>query len=212
VKVDIKICGLTDSDDALKALEMGADYVGFVLYPESPRAVTPTGLRRLVDHLPSGSRKIGVFVNSPRQEVERIALDCGLYAIQLNGDESAEDFADLATPVWRAIRFSRGKHIPRPAQWQPVARYVVDSAVAGKYGGTGVKGEWEDARKFARKYPVMLAGGITPANVAEAIRTVKPIGIDTASGVESRPGRKDSKKLKELILAVRRLEDRSRPI
>lgn len=200
--IEIKICGLTNLPDARMALDAGADYLGFVLYERSPRHITPGALRRLLDRLPTGARAIAVFVNAHRELVEILARDCRLHAIQLHGNERLADWIDLPIPVWRAARLRRGQPDPTPDQW-PATRYVLDASVPGRYGGTGQTTDWAKAAKLARQAPLMLAGGLTPHNVAEAIRVVTPLGVDTASGVEKAPGKKDRRKVAAFIQAVK---------
>ncbi len=200
-KLDIKICGLTNLADAQAAWEAGADFLGFVLYRRSPRGTAAGTLRRIVDRLPAKARCIGVFVNAPREEVLRVAADCGLYAVQLHGDEDAREFERCPVRLWRAVRLARGGPRPVPGSW-PAERYVLDAAAPGMYGGTGRKVDWARAAALARKDQVMLAGGLTPANVAEAIRRVRPLGVDVAGGVEKSPGKKDHRKLQAFIKAV----------
>ncbi|MDI6774151.1 MAG: phosphoribosylanthranilate isomerase [Verrucomicrobiota bacterium] len=201
--LEIKICGLTNAEDAAAAAALGADYLGFVLYPKSPRATNARALARILSEMPQTARAVGVFVNSPRDEIEAVAADCGLRAVQLHGDEQPEDFRDMPAPVWRAVHFQRGVWTPRPADWPGAARYVVDAAVARQYGGTGVAADWLAARELAAGAPVMLAGGLTAESVAEAIRAVRPLGVDVAGGVESRPGRKDHGKMRAFIARAR---------
>ena len=200
--LDIKICGLTNLADARAAQAAGADFLGFVLYRKSPRGISAGTLRRILDHLPGAPRAIGVFVNEAREEVIRIAEDCGLYAVQLHGDEAADAMLPLPVRVWRAVRLGRSRVEPAPKSW-PVERYVLDAAAPGLYGGTGRQVDWVRAGAVARKYPLMLAGGLTPENVAEAIRQVRPLGVDVAGGVEKAPGKKDHRKLKAFIAAAR---------
>ena len=202
-KTEIKICGLTNLPDARMAMDAGADYLGFVLYERSRRRITPGALRRLLDRLPAGARAIAVFVNARRELVEILARDCRLYAIQLHGDERLADWIDMPVPVWRAARLQHGKPDPAPDQW-PTARYVLDATVPGRYGGTGRTADWAKAAKLARQAPLMLAGGLTQNNVAEAIRIVAPLGVDTASGVEKAPGKKDHRKVAAFIQAVKK--------
>jgi phosphoribosylanthranilate isomerase len=205
-QVDIKVCGLTTVEDARIAMDCGADFLGFVLHPASPRFVTAAALSRILDKLPGSPRGIAVFVDEKRKRVEKIASDLGLYAVQLHGDEDAREYADMSVPVWRAVRMYRGAIQPEPASWL-ATRYVVDAAVSGRYGGTGVRVDWCLAARFAVKFPVMLAGGLTPANVLRAIQVVKPLGVDVASGVEVSPGRKDPARVERFIRAVRRKTD-----
>ncbi|MFA5343944.1 MAG: phosphoribosylanthranilate isomerase [Kiritimatiellia bacterium] len=203
---EIKICGLTNLPDARMALEAGADYIGFVLYERSPRHIALGALRRLLDRLPAGARAVAVFVNAHREIVETLARDCRLHAVQLHGDERLADWIDMPVPVWRAARLRHGQPDPAPDQW-PTTRYVLDATVRGRYGGTGQTADWTLAAKLARQAPLMLAGGLTPRNVAEAIRIVAPLGVDTASGVEKAPGKKDRRKVADFIKAVK--EDRA---
>ncbi len=203
--LEIKICGLTSLADARLAHEAGADYLGFVLYAGSPRGLAPDAFRRLRDRLPAGTRAVAVLVNAARALADELAREGGLYAIQLHGDEAAAEWAGLPVPVWRAVRLRPGAGAgldPDPAGW-PAARYVLDAAAPGRYGGTGLTVDWTRAAYAARRWPITLAGGLTPANVAEAVRTVRPAGVDTAGGVEAAPGRKDPRKVAAFIRAAR---------
>ena len=206
--VKVKICGLTNSDDAMAALDLRADYIGFILYSESPRWITFAKLAHILDKVDRTRKAIGVFVNEPRANVEKIAVDCGLYAVQIHGDEEPEEFVDMPVPVWRAVRFRNGSFMPPPEKWR-AERYVVDAAVPGLYGGTGVAADWHEAATLAAGYPVMLAGGLTPENVGEAVRIVKPLGVDVASGVETEPGEKSYTKMKQFIEAVKSIDSPS---
>ncbi len=201
--VAIKICGLTSLEDAQVALDAGADALGFVLYPKSPRAVTRTVLARIVSELGGHAQCVGVFVNTPAGEVRQTALDCGLSAVQLHGDECADDFLDMPVPVWRALRVEADGCRPAPALWPMAVRYVADAAVAAGYGGSGIKADWERAAVLAKQFPMMLAGGLTPGNVAAAIAQVHPLGVDVSSGVESAPGRKSHAAVRAFIAAAR---------
>jgi phosphoribosylanthranilate isomerase len=201
-RVEIKICGLTTRDDAAAALEAGADYVGFVFWARSPRAVAPGAVARIVAVLGAEAKAVGVFVNASPKEVVRIVGDCGLHAAQIHGDERAEAFAGIGCRVWRAVRRIRGRWQPAPGRWR-AERYVVDAAVEGRYGGSGVLADWPAAAQLAGRRPVMLAGGLTPDNVAPAVRMVRPLGVDVSSGVESAPGRKDYREMKRFIRAAR---------
>lgn len=201
--VQIKICGLTNRDDAAAAMDFRVDYLGFVLYPKSPRGITAAKLVEIVDSLPSGFRAIGVFVNTPCEEIEVIAGDAALYAVQLHGDEAPADYMGIRIPIWRAVQLREGRWQPDPAPWS-AARYVVDATVKGKYGGTGVTADWAQAAVLARQHPVVLAGGLNPDNVSAAIKAVSPLVVDVVSGIESAPGRKDLKKLRAFVDAVHR--------
>lgn len=204
MQIDIKICGLTNLPDARAALDAGADFLGFVLYAKSPRGISESELRRIVERLPAGARTVGVFVNERPETVARIYSECGLRAVQLHGDEEPDEFAGLNLPVWRAVRVrADGIAAPAPARW-PAERYVADAYAPGVYGGTGKTADWRAAAELATGFPVMLAGGLTPENVGEAVRAVRPNGVDVAGGVESGPGKKDHLKLNAFIAAARK--------
>jgi phosphoribosylanthranilate isomerase len=200
-RLEIKICGLTHADDALDALEAGADFLGFVLYAKSRRHLTPSALERLRRRLPREARCVGVFVNATPAAVAKVMRECGLYAAQVCGEESAADFAKFRLRLWRVVRSTKGRWAPNPGEWK-AERFVVD-APGPQYGGTGECADWNRAGVLARARPVMLAGGLTPLNVAEAVRVVRPAGVDVASGVEAVPGRKDPVKVRLFIQAAR---------
>jgi phosphoribosylanthranilate isomerase len=201
----IKICGLTNLDDARWAVEAGADFLGFVLYPKSPRYLSVKELGRIAGGLPGAVRKVGVFVNELPSLVQEVVSACGLAAVQLHGDEDPRDFEDVGAPLWRAIRLQDGKWMPDPLKWT-VERYVMD-AFSPAYGGTGMTLDRAAAGAFAAHHRAMLAGGLTDANVSEAIRRVKPLGVDVSSGVELSPGRKDRRKVSAFISAARAADE-----
>jgi phosphoribosylanthranilate isomerase len=205
MSVEVKICGMTNRDDVLSALEAGADYVGFVLYGKSPRGIPASRMREILDGLDAPCRAVGVFVNEPRAAVAAVAADCGLYAVQLHGDELPGDFASFPHRLWRAVRLGAAAPAVAPEEWK-AERYVVDAAVPGVYGGTGVPADWERAAALAAQHAVILAGGLTVENVERAIAAVHPAGVDVSSGVESEPGRKDRAKVAKFIANVKRHE------
>lgn len=199
----MKICGLTNRDDAMFALEYGADYIGFVLYEGSPRGITGNRLFHMLGGIDVDRKAVGVFVNETREEVIKIAGDCGLYAVQLHGDEVADDFPGMPIEVWRALRVDGDICVPEIQEW-PAGRYVIDAHVPGIYGGTGTLADWDRSAELACEYSVMLSGGLTPDNVAEAVKKVCPAGVDTSSGVEAGPGRKDRNKVRDFIRTAKR--------
>jgi indole-3-glycerol phosphate synthase / phosphoribosylanthranilate isomerase len=194
----IKICGITNAEDALLATELGADAVGFIFYTESPRAVDPGAAGSIIGMLPARVRPVGVFVNHPREAIEKTVRETGIRTVQLHGDEQPEDTRFGSIPAWKAVR-------PRTdADLEPLGRYgveafVVDTPDRTLYGGTGRTGNWELARKAAQRHRVILAGGLGPDTITRAISTVQPFGVDVNSGVESAPGKKDRKKLESLF-------------
>lgn len=206
--IDVKICGITCTEDASFASDSGADYVGFVFHRHSPRYVTPAAAREICLQVPGTVKKVGVFVNMPASEVTEVVEECRLDVVQLHGDEDAAGYVNVAKRIWRALRLVSGKWTPDPNDWK-CERMLVDATVAdGRYGGTGATADWTTARQLASKRSVMLAGGLTAENVASGIETVRPAGVDVVSGVEAFPGRKDPVKVKRFIDTVRSCEAR----
>lgn len=203
MNLEIKICGLTNAGDVRAALEAGADYLGFVLYARSPRAVTPAVLEEILATTGAAPRSVGVFVNTPADEVLDTVMRCGLAVAQIHGDEAASDFHGMPVPVWRAVSAANGAWTPPPATWPQANRYVVDAAVPGQYGGTGSTADWPLAAALAREVPVMLAGGLNPENIGNAVLRIRPLGVDVSSGVELRPGVKSHPALRAFITAAR---------
>lgn len=209
----VKICGLTNLADALAAVDAGADLLGFNFYPSSPRYVPPEDCARMVRELRlrrSLTVMVGVFVNEPPAEIRAIMDHCRLDLAQLSGDEPPEDLIRLGACAFKALRPANATTLQDslaryPARLGPPA-WLVDAFRPGRYGGTGQVAEWNLARSLARQAPILLAGGLTPENVAQAVRQVQPWGVDVASGVESTPGQKDDAKMRALIEAVRKNE------
>ncbi len=207
----IKICGITNLDDALSAVEAGADMLGFNFYPKSPRCIKPEDcavIIRLLRARGAHPTTVGVFVNAGTEEV-RDRLDfCGLDLAQLHGDEPPEMLAEFGERAYKALRPATPADLEQALLRFPekgtAPAVLVDAHSPDKYGGTGHKADWELARLVARSRPLLLAGGLDAENVAEAIRQVRPWGVDVASGVESAPGRKDPRKIAEFIQAARR--------
>jgi phosphoribosylanthranilate isomerase len=199
----IKICGIKTIQDALAALEAGADLIGYNFYPESPRSIDIGICRDIM----SVMRKyghityVGVFVNASVAEILATVQTCGLNLAQLHGDESPEVVQALDGIGFKAFRGVPG-HLNGFIRDQPPA-FLVDASVKGIYGGTGVTADWTRAAEIAKQYPVLLAGGLTPENVADAVQQVRPWGVDVASGVESAPGMKDPGRMKAFVRAVR---------
>lgn len=205
-RVEVKICGLTNTRDAAKAIELGADYIGFVAYERSRRAVTPEQLAAIAADLGQEGRRrmVAVVVNMPRADVERMIERSGIGIVQLHGDEKRAEFLGMGANVWRAVKLDGGgAAAARAAAAWCADRYVVDASAPGMYGGTGQTADWAAAAIFASRHPTMLAGGLTPDNVAEAVAKVSPLGVDTAGGVESVPGMKDVALMKRFIQAAR---------
>jgi phosphoribosylanthranilate isomerase len=204
--IKIKICGITNADDALAAVEAGADALGFVCYRKSPRYVEAEIIKRIVAGLPPFVLPVGVFVNEEMQTVRDLMDSCGLVLAQLHGDETASYCESLGRPVIRAIRLrNRGTllHLAEYKGRAGVRGFVVEAFSEETYGGTGQVADWSLAVEAANTAPIFLAGGLTPENVHEAILKVRPYGVDVSSGVEAGPGKKDHEKIRAFIRAAR---------
>ncbi len=216
----VKICGIREKAHALAVIEAGGDFIGLVFAP-SKRQVTPARAGEIVDAAKSRSDAIdtvGVFVNMPATEVNNIAGSCNLDWVQLSGNESWEYCRQISRPVIKAIRIRQGQSpeqiLTDLATWAKILTskkylYLLDSEVEGRYGGTGTVFDWALARQAAEQSPVIIAGGLTPENVAEVIEMVAPWGVDVSSGVET-GGVKDIAKIKAFIEAVRKADDSKR--
>lgn len=215
----IKICGITNLEDAQSAVDAGADAVGFVFYEKSPRKADPIMARDIVSQLPSTVEKVGVFVDETPLAIADVADKVGLTAVQLHMDERTslqrqvtkrKVFLSLPAKIveltWRKKGAAWGTFFPLPDN---LAGILVDSSAVG---GTGKSFNWKEIRAFVslmgKQNPIVVAGGLTPSNVAEAIRILKPWGVDVSSGVESSPGKKDPEKVRAFIRAVREMHVR----
>ena len=199
----IKICGITSLEDARAAIDAGADYLGFNFYPPSPRSILPDACAEITSVLRRETPQVqlvGVFVNMPVEQVKTIMRDCSLRMAQFHGDEAPGMLAALGGRAFKAFRgipvnvtgYARGE---APA-------FLIDASVKGAYGGTGITADWSAAANLAKRFPLLLAGGLTAENVGEAVRRVRPWGVDTASGVEASPGKKDAEKMKAFVKAI----------
>ena len=195
----VKICGITSLDDALAAVEAGADALGFVFYKESPRHIFPEQAATIIAQLPPFVQVVGLFVNEEVGVVNEVADLCRLDLIQLHGDEPADYCRQIRRRVLKAFRV-RSLTCLDPIRDYPVAGYLLDTFSPSFYGGTGLSFNWEIAAEAVKRHQrIVLAGGLTPDNVAEAVRQVRPWAVDVSSGVESAPGKKDHQKVREFI-------------
>ncbi|HAP93493.1 MAG TPA: phosphoribosylanthranilate isomerase [Desulfotomaculum sp.] len=192
----VKICGLTDLDTALFVAGAGADAVGFV-FAASVRQVSPDLARSISRALPSFIMKIGVFVNAPLSEVQNTARYCQLDAVQLHGTESPEYCRSVGWKTIKAFSVGGGLSLKMISDFS-VDAVLLDTYVPDRAGGTGETFDWETAKELGCARPLILAGGLTPANVAGAIRAVQPYGVDVSSGVET-DGKKDREKIRQFI-------------
>jgi phosphoribosylanthranilate isomerase len=210
----IKICGLTNYEDALQAIEAGADMLGFNFYPPSPRSITVENCAEITSRIRRqfpAVTTVGIFVNESIEQIENTLATCDLQLVQLHGDETISDLEALGSRAYKAIRpksegearelfdrfASRGSTSPG---------LLLDAFKLGSYGGTGEVADWGIAAQLAKSTPLLLAGGLTPDNVCAAIDQIQPWGVDIASGVESKPGKKDVNKMKAFIQAIRTQE------
>jgi phosphoribosylanthranilate isomerase len=211
----IKICGITNLEDALTAIDAGADALGFVFYEKSPRKIEPETARKIVGELPGTIEKVGVFVNQTEESVCALADEAGLTAIQLHGDNEDPHVADLIAEHRPHLKVIVGisMHHAKPEGWAMMWRpdvvhaFLVDAGNSSNYGGTGKTFDWQISQPsievIARLGRVIVAGGLDPTNVSVAIHTLKPWGVDVASGVEASPGKKDPERVRAFVNAVR---------
>jgi phosphoribosylanthranilate isomerase len=199
----VKICGITNKEDALCATGCGAAALGFIFYPPSPRYIKPEDARKIISGLPKEVVNIGVFVNEKVDEIKRVMKYCGLDMIQLHGDESPEFCREFpAFQVIKAVELKNDDDLNHAYSYE-VEAILVDSRHAGLYGGTGRKANWKLACRTKNKKPLILSGGLHENNIAEALQTVAPAALDINSGVESEPGKKDHAKLARIFEIIR---------
>ncbi len=203
MRVRTKICGITRLEDALHAASCGVDALGFVFYDKSPRYIAPDAAARIIAQLPPFVSAVGLFVNETPELIRSTADLCALDLIQLHGDETPEH---CHLPPYRVVKALRVKDASSLAQAEsyPVNALLLDAWSPAAYGGTGERFNWELAREMAAKKPVILAGGLCPENVAEAVSAVAPYALDVSSGVESSPGIKDPQRVQAFIENARR--------
>ena len=200
----VKICGITNKEDALMASDFGADALGFVFAKGSPRKVTPVTAGNIINKLPPLVVPVGVFVDSPIEEILSIIESTGIQCVQLHGNESPVEYSKINIPIIKSFRVD--KHFEADTLLRfPAAAYLLDTFVKGTMGGTGKTFDWNMAVSAKAYGRIILAGGLIPDNIIEAINKVQPYGIDISSGVESAPGKKDKMKLQQLFTAINSL-------
>jgi phosphoribosylanthranilate isomerase len=220
----IKICGTTNLDDALLAVDAGANAVGFVFYEKSPRCVSVETAQKINQKLPERVEKVGVFVDASCDEISKAVNRAGLTAVQLHGKRSQESVWQDPRPVRESVGVSKViPMVPSDALKDAnggvffsnrieIFALLIDSQVNGSSGGTGSTFDWESARGMVQalslSFPVIIAGGLGPANAAKALEIFQPFGVDVASGVEQMPGKKDPDKVRAFVRAVRRVDQR----
>ena len=197
----VKICGITELRDALKAHELGADFVGFIFFENSPRKIDTTAASRIIKGLPDGLEKVGLFLNQDEEYVRRTARTCGLDILQLHGRETPEYCARLRKDfkIMKSFKIKDASSLEDVNDYDDVDFYLFDTYVKGMPGGTGKSFDWDLLKGKTFKKGIFLAGGLKPENVAAAVGKVSPYAVDVASGVEKSPGKKDHRLLKEFI-------------
>ena len=204
----IKICGITRLEDAERAVALGADAIGVVLWERSPRAVTAIQARAILRTLPPFVTRVGVFVDAAPATIRALVDEVGLDAVQLHGDEPVEDYVNLPIRLIKAVTLSDDGAVQVCTRLPADVTPLVDAADRERRGGTGQLANWARAAALAGVRPAILAGGLTPANVEHAMREVRPWALDVSSGVEDAPGVKNHDRLRALFDAVRRGEER----
>ena len=201
-QVKVKICGMTNLKDVKVAVDGGVDAVGFIFYKKSPRSVTMQAVRKIVLELPPFVDSVGVFVNETAEQINKIADRCNLDRVQLHGNESPTFCKKIRRRVIKAIRVKDIQSLKKLSDY-PVSSFLLDTFSEDQYGGTGKVFDWNLAYPAKKYGPIILAGGLTPINVHQAIQRIQPYGVDVCSGVESQPGIKDHKKMKAFLKNVK---------
>lgn len=199
--VKVKICGITNLEDALLACVSGADALGFNFYEKSPRFISPDRAREIITTLPPFVTRVGVFVNMPLESLQKLSKELDLNLVQLHGDESPEYCRALKVPFIKVFR------VDEYFDWQilrkyPTRTFLLDTYRKGMYGGTGATFDWRVAREARNFGRIILSGGLTPENVAAALDAVRPYAVDVCSGVEQAPGKKDPEKLRAFMVQI----------
>ena len=197
----LKVCGITRLTDALHAAQQGATALGFVFWPRSPRFVTPEQAAEIIGELPGSVTTVGVFVNESIDGIRRVVARAGLTAVQLHGDEPPAYADAIPCSLLRSVTLDEAAQACE--DWPPGTTLLLDAADRERRGGTGQRVDWTRAAALARDHRVVLAGGLTPDNVADAIAHVRPYGVDVSSGVEQSPGVKDLHKMTEFLMSAK---------
>jgi phosphoribosylanthranilate isomerase len=198
----VKICGITNLEDAKFAVQCGADAIGFVFHEDSPRFISHYRAAEIVKSLPEHISKIGVFVNAEKKFVQEIIKHVNLSAVQLLGDAGADDLLGYDTSVIKVFRVYKDFDVATMKNYL-VDAFLLDTYKEGSYGGTGKAFDWNIAVRAKEYGRIILSGGLSPENVEDAVRFVRPYGVDVSSGVEGSPGKKDPKKVREFIMRAK---------
>jgi phosphoribosylanthranilate isomerase len=204
--VRVKICGITNWRDAKAACDLGAAALGFNFYEKSPRVLSPADAWNIIYRVPHTAEATGVFVNWAAGTIIALSRALSLTSVQLHGNELPDVVQQCAKRFWvtKAFQVGPGFQLKKLRNYTAASAFLFDRARAGQYGGTGKRADWVVARRAAKSHRIILAGGLTPENVADAIRSVRPYAVDVASGVEAQPGKKDHGKMREFFHEVER--------
>lgn len=200
--VRVKVCGITNSDDAFRAVELGVDALGFIFYKGSKRFIDPRDAYPIISSLPPFVSTVGVFVNQGPDEIREAVETSGVNTVQLHGDETPEFCAMLPYKLIKAVRVKDTLNTEE-VELYPVLAILFDKHTDEMYGGTGTSFDWGVLKGIAISKKVILSGGLTPENVSRAIETVRPYGVDVSTGVEDSPGKKNHMKMRKFIEAVK---------
>jgi len=200
----VKICGITNIEDAMFCAELGANYLGFIFYEKSPRCVSLQAAKEIARQLPKGIKKVGVFVNMNSLGINQIIENVGLDMIQLSGNEMKEDCVGFDVPVIKSLAINSDEDFENAKQFS-VEAILVDAKTENEFGGTGNRSNWDAAKRLKSFHKIFLAGGLNPENIRATITTVQPFAVDVNSGVESFPGKKDKTKLTKLFQEINAL-------
>jgi phosphoribosylanthranilate isomerase len=203
--VRVKICGITNIEDARLSVEAGADALGFIFVEGTPRFVTPEAAATIIAALPPFVTAVGIFWDHPPGHVKAVAEQCRLGALQFHGDEPPEAVADADLPSIKTIKVSGPESLATMDRYR-VAAFLLDSPARWSEGEARAPIPWDLVRSAAARWPIILSAGLTPDNVAAAIRRARPFAVDVNSGVESRPGRKDPEKVRRFVAAAKAVE------
>jgi phosphoribosylanthranilate isomerase len=187
------------------AADLGADALGFIFVPSSPRYIPPEKAAAITAHLPESLVRVGVFVNAGRREILETVEKAGVNCLQLHGDESPDDVKDFALPVWKAFRIS-DRFDPQALDAYSAEAYLLDTFSPDSYGGTGRTFDWNIARRLNTDRKIILSGGLNPENIARAVEHIRPYGVDVNSGVEQQPGKKNAELLRRLFVNIRNVQ------
>jgi phosphoribosylanthranilate isomerase len=204
--IPTKICGITTQDDALFATDLGAMAVGFIFYPASPRYITPRQAGTIIENLGERARKVGVFVNTPPEEINRIVAETRLDMVQLSGNEPPESCQQITVPVIKALHIGSNFDIGMVERYD-VHAFLLDTYQPDRYGGTGTTFNWSQVGPEMFPRPIILSGGLMVENVREGVKALQPAAVDFSSGIELGPGVKDREKMERLFAVLRKIEE-----